>query len=161
MEPNPDLVMRAAHVSDAAPIAQMSRLHVEHGLNWRWTPSRVRRYIRDPEAMVLVASAGGELAGFSIMHFGDDHGHLLLLAVEPRRRRVGIGMAMLAWLEKSARTAGLRRIRLEVRSTNRAALYFYTRTGYERQGRVEGYYDAREAAVVMTKVLVAQDYARS
>ena len=50
------LVLRAAHRSEAAAIATMSRLQVEYGLNWRWTPARIRRAIGDKETMVLVAS---------------------------------------------------------------------------------------------------------
>ena len=119
------LVLRAAHRSEAAAIASMSRLQVEYGLNWRWTPARVRRFIKDEETMVLVASVGGVIEGFAIMKFHDDDAHLFLLAVQPKARRSGIGKALVEWLEKSCRTAGIRRIRLEVRATNHEARHFY------------------------------------
>lgn len=147
------LRFRAAHRSEAAAIAGMSRLHVEHGLRWRWTPARVRKQIDDPETMVLVASLEGELAGFAIMRFGDLDAHLFLLAVAPQRRRNGIGRALLTWLEKSCRTAGIRNIRLEVRWGNRQARNFYLDNGYRILGQVAGYYDRREAAVLMGKSL--------
>ncbi|HEX2139769.1 MAG TPA: GNAT family N-acetyltransferase [Woeseiaceae bacterium] len=145
---------RAAHRSEAAAIAGMSRLHVEHGLRWRWTPARVRKQIEDPETMVLVASLDGELAGFAIMRFGDLDAHLFLLAVAPRLRRTGIGRALLEWLEKSCRTAGIQNIRLEVRWGNRHARCFYLENGFRILGQVAGYYDRREAAVLMGKSLV-------
>lgn len=148
------LRFRPAHRSEAAVIAGMSRLHVEHGLRWRWTPARVRKQIDDPETMVLVASLEGELAGFAIMRFGDIDAHLFLLAVVPRLRRTGIGRALLVWLEKSCRTAGIRNIRLEVRWGNRQARCFYLENGYRILGQVAGYYDRREAAVLMGKSLV-------
>src|SRR5690606_20819318 len=124
------LRFRAAHRSEAAAIAEMSRLHIEHGLRWRWTPARVRKQIDDPETMVLVASLDGELAGFAIMQFGELDAHLFLLAVAPHLRRTGIGRSLLEWLEKSCRTAGIRNIRLEVRWGNRAARFFYLDHGY-------------------------------
>jgi [ribosomal protein S18]-alanine N-acetyltransferase len=145
---------RAAHRSEATAIAGMSRLHVEHGLRWRWTPARVRKQIDDPETMVLVASLDGELAGFAIMRFGDLDAHLFLLAVAPRLRRTGIGRALLVWLEKSCRTAGIQNVRLEVRWGNRQARCFYLENGYRILGQVSGYYDRREAAVLMGKSLV-------
>ena len=148
------LVLRAAHISEAGAIASMSRLLVEHGLNWRWTPSRVRRSIRDKETMVLVASIDGKFSGFAIMKFRDDDAHLFLLAVEPRMQRTGIGAALLAWLEKSCRTAGMRHIRVEVRAGNRNAKRFYERTGFRFVGQVAGYYDRNEPAVVMVKSLI-------
>ncbi len=148
------LVLRAAHISEASAIASMSRLLVEHGLDWRWTPGRVRKSIRDKETMVLVASVDGRLSGFAIMKFRDEESHLFLLAVTPNRQRNGIGRALLAWLEKSCRTAGMRHIRVEVRAGNLKARRFYERLGFRFVGQVAGYYDRHEAATVMVKTLI-------
>ena len=149
------LVLRPAHRSEAAAIATMSRLQVEYGLNWRWTPARIRQAIADKETMVLIASVDGVLEGFAVMKFRDEDAHLLLLAVQPKARRGGIGRAMLDWLEKSCRTAGIRHIRLEVRVANRPARRFYENQGYRLVSQVAGYYEKREAAAVMAKSLLA------
>ena len=133
----------------------MSRLHIEYGLRWRWTPGRVKRSIADAETVVLVATIDGDIVGFAIMKFGDVEAHLHLLAVDPRERRTGIGNALIRWLEKSCDTAGIRQIRLEVRAGNDGACRFYESLGYRRYGRVAGYYDRREAAVVFGKRLIA------
>ena len=147
------VLLRAAHRSEAAKIACMSRLEVEHGLNWRWTPGRVRRHIDDRDTMVLVASIDGAIEGFAIMKFNDEDAHLFLLAVQPAMRRGGIGKALVRWLEKSCVTAGIRCIRLEVRASNIAARQFYERLGYRFVGQVAAYYDRREAAVIMARYL--------
>lgn len=147
------LLLRAAHRSEAAAIATMSRLQVEYGLHWRWTPARIRNCIRDPDTMVLVASINGVIEGFAIMKFLDDDAHLLLLAVQPNSRQCGIGRAMVEWLEKSCRTAGIQRIRLEVRASNDAARRFYERLNYRFLSQISAYYGSREAAVVMGKSL--------
>ncbi len=148
------LILRAAHVSDAGTIASMSRLLVEHGLVWRWTPARVRRSIKDKDTMVLVASIDGALSGFAIMKFRDEESHLFLLAVASRLQRSGIGATLLAWLEKSCRTAGIQNIRVELRAANKRARKFYEQAGFRCSGQVAGYYDNREAAVVMVKSLI-------
>jgi ribosomal-protein-alanine N-acetyltransferase len=148
-------VLRAAHVSEATDIASASRLHVEYGLRWRWTPEKIRQQIRDPDTMVLVASVRGEISGFAIMNFGEERAHLLLLAVLPVHRRKGTGMAMLRWLEESCVTAGIRQVKLELRSGNRIAREFYVRAGYHYLGQVSGYYDGREAAAIMAHDLIA------
>lgn len=147
------MALRAAHASEAAAIAAMSRLHIEYGLTWRWRPSRIKKMISDPETMVLVASVRGDLAGFAIMKFGDEDAHLFLLAVHPRFRRQGIGRTMAGWLEKSCRTAGIQRIRLEVRTSNQVARKFYERLGYRFVAQVAGYYDRRESATIMARAL--------
>ncbi len=147
------LVLRKAHASEASEIASISRLHVEYGLNWRWTPARVKRHIKDKDTIVLVASMRGVLHGFAIMKFGDDTAHLLLLAVQPKVRRIGVGTALHHWLEKSARTAGIQQVRLEVRASNQSAKKFYESLGYRLVGQLAAYYDRRETAVVMGRVL--------
>jgi ribosomal-protein-alanine N-acetyltransferase len=148
------LVLRAAHTSDAGLIASMSRLLIEHGLKWRWNPARVKRSIRDPETMVLVASVNGTLSGFAIMKFRDEESHLYLLAIAPRFQRTGIGSALLAWLEKSCRTAGIRNVRVELRAANKPARQFYERAGFRFARQIDAYYDHREAAVVMVRSLI-------
>ena len=145
--------MRAAHPSEARAIASMSRLHIEYGLNWRWTPAKIKRHIKDRDTMVLIASKEGTIAGFAIMRFGDNQAHLFLLAVQPEYRRTGIGQSMMQWLEKSCRTAGIQAVRLEVRASNRVAMRFYRSLGYRFLGRVAGYYDRREAAAILAKSL--------
>ena len=146
--------LRQAHVSEATAIAAMSRLHIEHGLRWRWTPGRVKRSILDRETVALVATIGGEIVGFAIMKFGDLNAHLYLLAVDPQHRRGGVGRAMLAWLEKSCDTAGIRSIRLELRAGNDAARAFYESVGYRLVGRMPRYYDRAETALVYAKRLI-------
>jgi ribosomal-protein-alanine N-acetyltransferase len=148
------LVLRAAHVSDAGMIASMSRLLIEHGLHWRWTTARVKRAIRDRDTMVLIASVEGAVSGFAIMKFRDEESHLFLLAVAPRFQRTGVGTALLEWLEKSCRTAGIRNVRVELRASNRPAKQFYERAGFRFVREIADYYDNREAALVMVQPLV-------
>ena len=153
MHTSDTLLMRGAHVSEARTLATLSRLHVEYGLRWRWTPARVRASIKDRETMVLLGTIEGDIVGFAIMRFGDSDAHLHLLAVSPERRRHGIGRALIQWLETSCRTAGMQRIRVEVRERNDIACAFYERLEFRREGRIAGYYDGREAALVYCKSL--------
>ena len=106
------------------------------------------------ETMVLVASIDGTLSGFAIMKFRDAESHLFLLGIAPRFQRTGIGSALLGWLEKSCRTAGICNIRVELRAANRPARQFYERAGFRLARQIEGYYDNREAAIVMVRSLI-------
>ena len=107
--------------------------------------------------MALVASVDGVFEGFAIMKFHDQEAHLLLLAVEPKSRRTGIGRALVKWLEKSCRTAGIQNIRVEVRAANTTARTFYENLGFRLVEEIAGYYDKRESAVVMARSLEAPD----
>ncbi len=144
--------IRLARPADAREIAVMSRCLIEVGLRgWTWHPARVAKAIQAPESSVIVADARGCLAGFAIMEFGDTTAHLSLLAVKHTHQRCGIGRALLDWLEESALTAGIRMIRLELRSNNFGARCFYGMLGYRETESVRGYYRGVESAVRMSR----------
>ena len=124
---------RLASLCDAAAIAALSRDAIETGLPWTWRPERIVRAIRDADTNVVVAGAPGVVEGFGIMIYREDDAHLVLFAVQPQRRRQGIGTAILAWLEDVARAAGARRIRVECRRDNVAGRNFYSEHGYHEQ----------------------------
>ena len=145
--------IRLAALSDASTIAELSRDCIERGLGWSWTHRRVLRSIRDRATNVAVVRNDRIIAAFAILRYGDDEGHLDLFAVQPDQRRRGIGTALLSWLELSARTAGLIAIRLQVRATNRSAIAFYHRAGYDDAGLHRGYYQGLEDALLMTRDL--------
>ena len=96
---------------------------------------------------------GDRLVGFGVMAYRDEAAHLNLFAVVPPWRRRGVGTALLAWLEKVARTAGLEAIRLEARRDNEAALLFYDRHGYTVTAEVIGMYQGLEDGVKLEKML--------
>ncbi|HEX7081374.1 MAG TPA: ribosomal protein S18-alanine N-acetyltransferase [Gammaproteobacteria bacterium] len=145
-----------ARHDDAAAIAEMSRLLIEHGLPWSWTEARVARYIKHPECCVVVARDRGRIAGFAIMEFLDRDAHLSLLAVRPGYQMRGVGRRLLEWLESSARTAGIFLVRLELRAGNDAARTFYSKVGYREAGWRRAYYCGREDALLMTHDLTVQ-----
>src|SRR5689334_4964725 len=101
------ITIRLADPRDAQAIALMSRDFIEAGLGWKYDAARVLRAIRDPETLAVVAcegssnsskGRGGAIAGFAIMEFGDERAHLVLLAVRPSHRRMGIGQRLLEWM---------------------------------------------------------------
>lgn len=140
-----------AFPADAAAVAALSREAVEHGLSWRWTERRVLRCIRDETTNVAVARRSGAVVGFAIMKYGDEEAHIVLFAVNASERRRGLGSALLAWLEATARVAGIGSIRLEARAGNAEARSFYLRRGFEEAGSSVGYYEGLEDAVRMIK----------
>lgn len=142
-----------ARSSDAHHIAEMSRELIEWGLNWSWTPARVRRAIEGRDSSVVVARRERRIAAFAIMHFGDEAAHLNLLAVATAHRRQGLGRQLMEWLTATCIEAGVFRINLELRTSNPAARTFYGSLGFEELNVVEGYYQGRDSALRMTRCL--------
>jgi ribosomal protein S18 acetylase RimI-like enzyme len=162
------ITIRIAEPRDAQAIAMMSRDFIEAGLGWKYDAARVMRAIRDRDTLAVVAcesskaaAAGsrGAIIGFAIMEFGDERAHLVLLAVRPSHRRLGIGQRLLEWLLESARVAGMASIHLELRSNNDAARRFYRAMSFYETVLVPGYYRSgegrKEGALRMLRVLRA------
>ena len=145
--------LEPARAREAAQLAAMARELIENGLRPSWDAPRIAWHIRHCESVVLAARAGIAIAGFAIMHYGDDSAHLNLLAVASTHRRRGIARRLMAWLEATALTAGTFRIGLELRADNTAARAFYAALGYRELGCVPGYYQGVESAIRMGRDL--------
>jgi ribosomal-protein-alanine N-acetyltransferase len=147
-------LIRLARDSDAHCIAVMSRCLIEVGLRgWSWDPARVKRAMRHREVCIVVAEINHRIEGFAIAEFGDTRMHLSLLAVNATQQRHGIGRSLVAWLEQSARTAGMAEIQLELRANNPGGRFFYEALGFEFVRAVPGYYSGIETALRMQKTL--------
>jgi ribosomal-protein-alanine N-acetyltransferase len=158
------ITIRLAEPRDAQAIALMSRDFIESGLGWKYDAPRVLRAIRDRDTLAVVACEGnksaaarGAITGFAILEFGEERAHLVLLAVRPSHRRLGIGRRLFEWLLDSARVAGMASIHLELRAANDAARRFYRAMGFYETVLVPGYYRSgegrKEGALKMLRVL--------
>lgn len=148
-----NIEVRLAREADARPIAVMSRDLIETGLGWSYPPHRVAALVSDRNTVSLVARSGEALAGFGIMSFGEEHAHLVLLAVRPAHRRRGVARRVLEWLLESAVTAGIVSVHVELRAHNRDAYAFYGALGFAETLRLAGYYRGRETAIRMLRLL--------
>ncbi len=142
-----------AAFSDAAEISRMSRDEIEYGLQWSYTAEKLSRLMRDSTKNVVVARLDNMVIGFGIMTYHLDQANLDLLAVKPPFRRRKIASRLIAWLEKVAATAGCFDIFVQVREMNAGAIAFYEKLGFQPLGKMTGYYQTVENAVIMAKSL--------
>lgn len=148
-----DIELAIAQPSDAVELAHLARDLIEVGLGWTYRPDRVRALMRDADTVTLLARDGPHVVGFAIMQFGDERAHLALLAVRPTHQRSGIARRLIGWLLDSAAVAGMASIHVELRASNAAAFAFYRAMGFAPTLRVAGYYNGRESAVRMLRLL--------
>ena len=86
-----------------------------------------------------------DVVGFSLFRSVANESELLLLAVSPGRHREGIGTRLLDHFMNHARSAGARRIHLEVRDGN-PAIDMYRSAGFIPVGRRRNYYHAPDGS---------------
>ncbi|MCX8086508.1 MAG: ribosomal protein S18-alanine N-acetyltransferase [Rhodocyclaceae bacterium] len=104
----------------------------------------------------FVALEDEAVVGFIVLMRAVDEAHLLVIGIAPGYQRAGYGRALLDHALRLMQGAGIRRLLLEVRPSNTAALAFYRQAGFAEIGRRRGYYPAaegREDALVLAKEL--------
>ncbi len=89
---------------------------------------------------VWVAELSREVSGFLAGRRAADEFEILNLAVLRANRRRGIASRLLDAALRWSRGAGSKRVLLEVRATNEAAILFYVRFGFTACGRRSQYY---------------------
>jgi len=106
-----------------------------------------------PSGICLAAvGAGAELVGYLICARYEETWHLMNIAVDPVRRREGIGRALIE--ELVARAGREANYTLEVRVSNTAAIALYESYAFRRVGTRRRYYaDNGEDAVIMWRAL--------
>jgi ribosomal-protein-alanine N-acetyltransferase len=89
---------------------------------------------------LLLATAPGEPRGFAALSFAADEATLLNIVVAPAARRSGVGSGLLRAAVERAASRGCRRLFLECRRSNAAALNLYRRAGFSVDGVRRNYY---------------------
>jgi|AGTN01.2.fsa_nt_gi ribosomal-protein-alanine acetyltransferase len=103
----------------------------------------------NPDAVYVVAVAGGRVVGFTGMHTVVDEGHVMNMAVLEEYRKQGVGQRLMETLF-ALTPAKVRSYTLEVRRSNDAATRLYRRLGFYGVGYRRGYYtNPPEDALVM------------
>lgn len=150
------IVVRPMRTEDLAAVLAIAAASPEAP---RWREADYRAYL-EPGAvpqllrMAVVAEADGRVSGFaaaSLLRDGtENRSELDTMAVDPAVRRRGAGRAMLASVLNWAAAHGARRMGLEVRASNTAALMLYRRMGFAEEGRRPAYYrDPEEDALLL------------
>jgi [ribosomal protein S18]-alanine N-acetyltransferase len=107
-----------------------------------WDQAAITGLLDHPGSVALVACLANplRLGGFALAQVAADEAEILTIGVTPAWRRHGIGVRLIAGLERASRNAGAKRLFLEVAEANAAALQLYKATGFTEVGRRKGYY---------------------
>ena len=90
--------------------------------------------------------------GFIVYRIVMDEAEIITIGVNPDFRRQGIAAAMVGIIEKTLKNQGVKKIFLEVASTNEPAKKLYENNGYKTVGLRPKYYDGVDA-IIMQKDL--------
>ena len=88
--------------------------------------------------------------GFIVYRIVVDEAEIITVGVNPEKRRLGIASAMIGIIEKTMQYQGVKKIFLEVASTNTPAQKLYENSGFKVVGLRPKYYDGIDA-ILMSK----------
>jgi [ribosomal protein S18]-alanine N-acetyltransferase len=141
------LVLRQMHLMDIEPVMEIEqRIHPHPWTHGNFIDALESGYIGK------VAELDGEMVGYAVLMPAMDEAHLLNIGIDTGHQGKSLGSELLQKMLELARTAGVRRIILEVRPSNTAAMALYNKGGFREIGVRRGYYAAaagREDAIVM------------
>lgn len=112
-----------------------------------WNAADLASLSQGPNAILLQARDGDDVAGFILCRCIADEAEVLTLAVSPAYRRRGIGSRLLENATALAGARGAGRMFLEVAADNPAAIALYETAGFCPVGKRSGYYSRVGGAV--------------
>jgi len=131
---------------DAADAKMLAAMHAASFLpDECWSANVIALQLGAPNAFGFADSRGGMI----LCRCAGDEAEVLTLAVDPMRRREGIGADLLAAALSHAADSGVARMFLEVSVENTTAIALYRRTGFETVGGRRRYYADGTDALVM------------
>jgi ribosomal-protein-alanine N-acetyltransferase len=104
--------------------------------------------------LCVVLDCGEYLIGYAIVSTAAAEAHILNLCVDKDMHRQGYGQQLLDYALDYVRDKRIKRLFLEVRPSNEAAIILYTRAGFNSLGVRKGYYKAaggNEDALVLVR----------
>ena len=135
------LPLSEAHL---ASVLSLDRL----ALGGFWTPSQWQAELADPRRPCLGLWQDDGLLALACGWLVVDELHITVVAVDPGRRREGLGRTVLQALLQQARQDGALHATLEVAAGNAAAIALYAALGFTTAGIRRAYYRNGDDALI-------------
>ncbi|MEL7344571.1 MAG: ribosomal protein S18-alanine N-acetyltransferase [Pseudomonadota bacterium] len=132
--------------------AELAAIHERAAPLSGWSPESFAGLLRTHGTILQIGEQG-----FALARQATDEAELLMIAVDPRMQRNGIGQMLLDRLFLQLRENGSRTLFLEVATSNAAARSLYAKVGFVQTAIRKAYYrtpdGTREDALVLQKTL--------
>lgn len=146
-----DMTLRDATAADVAALAAVEAACFPDDA---WSADALRAHFSTPSSPMCLLEDGAAVLGYAAGRCMSPEAEVYRVAVLPAARRRGIGLSLMAALEKRFAEGGCDRFFLEVRASNAAARTLYASLGYAEIGVRRHYYRApREDAILYQKLL--------
>ena len=143
------LELRVAAETDLIQVCAIE----EASFSSAWSLDFFRHELHNPVSRFFVAAHENQVVGYVVFWVVADQAHIANIAVHPDFRRQGIGDFLCQVACETARESGAVSITLEVNENNHPAIELYQRMNFRMVGRRKKYYENRDDALILTRVL--------
>jgi len=147
--------VRLATLADTAAIVDIEAVAFDNAGD-AFNQSQIRRLISNPRARVGLAVVDGAPAGWCVnlirSHLRSRSGRVYSVAVKPEFAGQGLGRQLLNWSLAALEAEGVRRVYLEVRAANIAALGLYQSAGFTPIRTLRDYYGTGFDGIRMRRI---------
>lgn len=141
------ITIRPMHVTDCGQVANLQAAC----FSAPWSLESIRAMTKEAGYVSLVAESDCRPVGYVGYRAVLDEADITNVAVYEEYRGRGIAFSMIEALLKKAQEEGVRKMFLEVRVSNEAAIHVYEKAGFRRDGIRRSYYvRPREDALLMS-----------
>jgi len=143
------VILRPAVPADVPRLAALQAA----GFELPWSPEALDATLAGEGVLAFAAEVEGAIEGFVVARVAAGEAEILTIAVDPARRRTGLGERLAAAVIEAAQSAGADVVFLEVAVDNPAAIALYEKLGFVAAGRRPAYYPRREGPRVDALIL--------
>ena len=118
-----------------------------------WTPGVLKSELENENSKYIVAKENDEIIGFAGIIVTPIDVEITNIVTKKSKRKKGIGKELLEKIIEIAKQTEMEKISLEVNEENKVAIHLYENNGLEKIGIRKKYYNGKNNAIIMTKVL--------
>jgi len=145
---NPKIKLRKFKLSDLNRILEIEQSSFSIDA---YPKERFERLAKLHPQDFIVAENQGKILGYIIAYNSSGNGNLDSIAIDPKYRKLGIGSQLVNYTIERFKKMGLKKVFLEVRTTNKKAISFFKKLGFEIKKMIKDYYRDKGNAYLMEK----------
>lgn len=119
-----------------------------------WSENQITSEIENPLTVYSVAVLDNKVIAYGGYWGVAGDAQITNIAVHPDFQGMKIGSQILENLLNTAKNRGDSQLTLEVRESNQKAINLYKKYGFETVGMRKNYYEGKENAILMTKLII-------
>jgi ribosomal protein S18 acetylase RimI-like enzyme len=133
-------IIRRASPDDLNNIVELEKKCFQEDISY--SRRQLRYLLTKAHSTFLVEALDGVVRGFIIILYrrGTTVAGVETVDVNPNNHKQGIGLCLLEAAEEDMKNKGIRKIRLEVSTTNLAAIVLYKKAGFRTTSLIKNYY---------------------